>query len=595
MDATLPAINSTPSCLNLLALEPSGASYDRPLTSGAQPVLRKALTEFAIALHTVMLVFALVHAHESWVATVVLLVLVPFHPLVLHFVMHWWRWRRDVALACHGAVLQEKHIKHIECSACSKCVQRGQAVFLAFDLTFCSAGLDAQQAIIRGAAAAAAGADADVAVPRSSQLNLVVAGHVDAGKSTLMGRLLAACGRVDARTLHKYEREAAQAGKASFKWAWVLDQDSEERARGVTIEVGVAHFESARLKVNVLDTPGHRDFVPNMIGGAAQADAALLLLNAAASEFEAGLCGQTAEHLLLLRALGVRQLVVVVNKMDAANWEQQRYEEIVAGVAPLLAQAGWRMPLPPVVPISALAAQNLTPDAPAAGGGGWYPGRTLLEEIDALEPADRRESKGGAQLCVNDVYRSLMLGPATVSGTLQAGTLSVGQPLMLLPGGGTHTVKALASRGEAAAAVTAGDHVELSLAPPPDEGAIGAGSLLCDPSRPVPLATIVEVQLRVFSPPAPLTKGQPFEVYVHTASAPAILHKIVAGVQKDGVRAAARPRFLVAQSAAVVQLRFESPICLQPHAVCRGLGRLVLREAGRTLAAGIVTAILDAK
>jgi elongation factor 1 alpha-like protein len=445
------------------------------------------------------------------------------------------------------------------------------------------------------AAAAAAGADADVAVPRSSQLNLVVAGHVDAGKSTLMGRLLAACGRVDARTLHKYEREAAQAGKASFKWAWVLDQDSEERARGVTIEVGVAHFESARLKVNVLDTPGHRDFVPNMIGGAAQADAALLLLNAAASEFEAGLCGQTAEHLLLLRALGVRQLVVVVNKMDAANWEQQRYEEIVAGVAPLLAQAGWRMPLPPVVPISALAAQNLTPDAPAAGGGGWYPGRTLLEEIDALEPADRRESKGGAQLCVNDVYRSLMLGPATVSGTLQAGTLSVGQPLMLLPGGGTHTVKALASRGEAAAAVTAGDHVELSLAPPPDEGAIGAGSLLCDPSRPVPLATIVEVQLRVFSPPAPLTKGQPFEVYVHTASAPAILHKIVAGVQKDGVRAAARPRFLVAQSAAVVQLRFESPICLQPHAVCRGLGRLVLREAGRTLAAGIVTAILDAK
>ena len=136
MDATLPAINSTPSCLNLLALEPSGASYGRPWTSGAHPVLRKAFTEFAIALHTVMLVFALVHAHESWVAAVVLLVLVPFHPMVLHFVMHWWRWRRDVALACHGAALQEKHI---ECSACSKRVQRGQAVFLAFDLTFCSA------------------------------------------------------------------------------------------------------------------------------------------------------------------------------------------------------------------------------------------------------------------------------------------------------------------------------------------------------------------------------------------------------------------------------------------------------------------------
>ena len=185
-----------------------------------------------------------------------------------------------------------------------------------------------------------------------------------------------------------------------------------------------------------------------------------------------------------------------------------------------------------------------------------------------------------------------MLGPAAVSGTLQAGTLSVGQTLMLLPGGGTHTVKALASRGEAVAAVTAGDHVELSLAPPPDDGTIGAGSLLCDPSRPVPLAMIVEVQLRVFAPPAPLTKGQTFEVYAHTACAPAVLHKIVAGVQKDGGRAAARPRLLVPQSAAVVQLCFQSPLCVQPHAVCRGLGRLVLREAGQTLAAGIVISIV---
>ena len=431
--------------------------------------------------------------------------------------------------------------------------------------------------------------------PPSEQLNMVVIGHVDAGKSTLMGRLLLLAGEVDERTMQRYERESKQANKASFRFAWVLDQSEDERARGVTIDVGTAFFRTpagARL-VNVLDAPGHRDFVPSMIGGAAQADAALLVVNASQGEFEAGLSAQTKEHVLLARALGVTQLLVAVNQMDSAGWAHARFAQIAAAVEPLARACGFAPPR--CVPVSALDGLNLRADCPPPDAAlEWYAGRSLLDEIDCLAPTPR-EAVVGTRLCVHDTFQGSHLGPVAVSGTLQAGTLRAGQKLLLLPGCELLTAKALLSRGVPVGEATAGDHVEVGLAGCAADTSIAQGSVLCDPQRAAPLATRVEVQLRVFDVAVPLTKGQPFELYLHTASCSCVLRKVLAGLDRLGKPTAAKPRCLVSQSAALVVLELERPLCVQRHADCKPMGRLVLREAGKTLAMGIITAVHDLK
>ena len=250
--------------------------------------------------------------------------------------------------------------------------------------------------------------------PPSEQLNMVVIGHVDAGKSTLMGRLLLMAGEVDERTMQRYEKEARALNKGSFRYAWVMDQDADERARGVTIDVGCAFFRTPRRLVNVLDAPGHQDFVPNMIGGAVQADAALLVLNASTGAFEAGLCAQTREHLLLARSLGVSQLLVAVNQMDSVAWSQSRYDEIVAQIGPIAQQSGFARQ-PTCVPVSALGGLNLGPTCPPpAEAAGWVIGRSLLDEIDELQPQPHG-STAGLRLCVADVVHGTRLGPVAVS------------------------------------------------------------------------------------------------------------------------------------------------------------------------------------
>ena len=205
------------------------------------------------------------------------------------------------------------------------------------------------------AAVAAAGKKAAAAAASSSggtkkRLNLVVAGHVDAGKSTMMGRLLHEMNFVGDREMAKFERDSATAGKGSFKYAWVLDETAEERARGVTVDVGRTYFETEAALFTLLDAPGHRDFIPNMIAGAAQADCGVMVVNTAKGEFETwmGKGGQTREHAVLLRAAGVNDLVVACNKMDAHGWDKARYEAVVAQLVDCLRKVGYQVGRPPM-------------------------------------------------------------------------------------------------------------------------------------------------------------------------------------------------------------------------------------------------------
>ncbi|XP_049643974.1 HBS1-like protein isoform X2 [Suncus etruscus] len=294
-------------------------------------------------------------------------------------------------------------------------------------------------------------------------LNLVVIGHVDAGKSTLMGHMLFLLGNVNKRTMHKYEQESKKAGKASFAYAWVLDETGEERERGVTMDVGMTKFETTSKVITLMDAPGHKDFIPNMITGAAQADVAVLVVDASRGEFEAGFetGGQTREHGLLVRSLGVTQLAVAVNKMDQVNWQQERFQEITGKLGHFLKQAGFKESDVAFIPTSGLSGENLVTRSQSSELTKWYKGLCLLEQIDSFKSPQRSVDKP-FRLCVSDVFKDQGSG-FCVTGKIEAGYIQTGDRLLAMPPNETCTAKGITLHDEPVDWAAAGDHVNLTL------------------------------------------------------------------------------------------------------------------------------------
>ena len=275
-------------------------------------------------------------------------------------------------------------------------------------------------------------------------LSMVVVGHVDAGKSTMMGRLLYELGNLGEREHSQNERASQKAGKGSFAFAWALDSSEEERARGVTIDVAQDNFETPHRRFVLLDAPGHRDFIPNMISGAAQADAALLVVDAAKGAFEAGFGpnGQTREHALLVRSLGVQQLVIVVNKMDALHYDQGRFDEIVDQLKPFLAHTGFDAAKIPFVPCGAAVGENLSKRDPNGLLSDWYTGPTLVDVLDNLSPPSR-QLDAPLRLPVINVFKgqTAVASGVAASGRVVSGVLQIGDRLRVVPGDETGIVR----------------------------------------------------------------------------------------------------------------------------------------------------------
>jgi len=225
-------------------------------------------------------------------------------------------------------------------------------------------------------------------------VNLVVIGHVDAGKSTSTGHLIYKCGGIDERTIAKFEKESSESGKASFKYAWVLDKLKAERERGITIDISLWKFESPKYYFTIIDAPGHRDFIKNMITGTSQADVAILMIASPEGEFEAGISkdGQTREHALLAFTLGVKQMVVCANKMDekTVNYSESRFNEIKTEVQAYLKKVGYNPDKIPFIPISGWNGDNMIEASPNMG---WYKGPTLLGALDNIIPPKRPVDK----------------------------------------------------------------------------------------------------------------------------------------------------------------------------------------------------------
>jgi elongation factor 1-alpha len=225
-------------------------------------------------------------------------------------------------------------------------------------------------------------------------INLVVIGHVDSGKSTSTGHLIVKCGGVDQRTIEKFRKEAQEMGKGSFAYAWVLDKLKSERERGITINIALNKFETKKYNCTIIDAPGHRDFIKNMITGTSQADVAILIISAGNGEFEAGISdeGQTREHALLAYTLGIRQLIVGVNKMDVdtVNYKKERYEQIVQEAGNFLKKSGFKKKNITFVPYSGMSGENLATKSDKMK---WYKGPCLLEAIDNLAEPTRPDDK----------------------------------------------------------------------------------------------------------------------------------------------------------------------------------------------------------
>ncbi|XP_020293984.1 HBS1-like protein isoform X2 [Pseudomyrmex gracilis] len=422
------------------------------------------------------------------------------------------------------------------------------------------------------------------------QIHLVVVGHVDAGKSTLLGRLLCDLGQVPQRLIHKYQQESKKIGKQSFAYAWVLDETGEERERGITMDIGHSKFETDTKSITLLDAPGHKDFIPNMITGATQADVALLVVDATRGEFETGFDsgGQTREHALLLRSLGVSQLAVVVNKLDTVNWSKDRFNEIVDKMSVFLKQAGFKDTVT-FVPCSGLSGENIV-TKPKEQLSNWYTGPTLVNVIDNFKCPERPVNKS-FRFSINDIFKGTGSG-FCVSGHIETGMVSLGDKVLILPPNEIAVVKGIQSDDVSTTNAFAGDHVALTLAGI-EQQKVGIGNIICNPQNPVPVTTCFQAHVVIFAIAKPIIKGLPVVMHQQSLVQPAVITKLIAQLHRStGDVIKKKPRCLLKNSSAIIEVTTQNPVCMELYKDIKQLGRVMLRLEGTTIAAGLITKIL---
>ncbi|KAJ3424303.1 elongation factor 1-alpha 1 [Anaeramoeba flamelloides] len=422
-------------------------------------------------------------------------------------------------------------------------------------------------------------------------INLVVIGHVDAGKSTTTGHLIYKCGGIDKRTIAKYEKEADQMGKGSFKYAWVLDKLKAERERGITIDIALWKFETSKFYFTIIDAPGHKDFIKNMITGTSQADVALLVIDGTQGGFETGISkgGQTREHALLASTLGVRQMIVLVNKMDdkSVQYSQKRYEEIKKEIHRYLKRLGYNPKKVPVVPISGFQGDNMTTKSTNMK---WWKGPTLLEILDTVIPPKRPTDKP-LRLPLQDVYKISGIGTVPV-GRVETGILRPGMVVTFAPVNITTEVKSVEMHHETLSEAFPGDNVGFNvknISVKDIRRGMVAGDSKNDPPAAVQNFT---AQVIVMNHPGQIKVNYTPVLDCHTAH---IACKFTALVKKMDKRSGEvldeKPQFIKNGDSAIVTLEPTKPMCVEAYTSYPPLGRFAVRDMRQTVAVGVIKAI----
>ncbi|ORX33788.1 hypothetical protein BD324DRAFT_643762 [Kockovaella imperatae] len=432
-------------------------------------------------------------------------------------------------------------------------------------------------------------------------LSLVVVGHVDAGKSTLMGRLLYDIGELSEKEKTANERGSKKIGKGSFAFAWGLDALGDERDRGVTIDIATTHFDTPHRNITLLDAPGHRDFIPAMISGAAQADVALLVVDGSPGEFEAGFerGGQTREHAWLVRSLGVKEIIVGINKMDVVEWSQDRYDEIVSALKPFLLSAGFAPAKTVCLPLAAMEGINIVANDEVALKS-WYDGPTLMDSLDKIE-VPTRPYDSALRIPVSNVFKgqTAVASGVAVTGRLCSGVLQVGDRLRAVPGDEVASVRTIEIDDDSAPYAVAGQNVTLYLSGI-DAIHLAIGTVLCPTSLPVPMVSRFSANILVFDVSSPIIVGAAVELFHHSINVPATISKLVS-VSEKGTVTRKNPRVLQKGMTALVEITLRltntggklPTLPLETAAENKEMGRVLIRRQGETIAAGVVQELLQ--
>jgi len=431
-------------------------------------------------------------------------------------------------------------------------------------------------------------------------INIVVIGHVDSGKSTSTGHLIYKCGGIDKRTIEKFEKEAAEMGKGSFKYAWVLDKLKAERERGITIDIALWKFETAKYYVTIIDAPGHRDFIKNMITGTSQADCAILVVAAGVGEFEAGISpnGQTREHALLAYTLGVKQMIVAVNKMDSTepNYSEKRYEEIKSEVSNFIKKVGYNPVSIPFVPISGWHGDNMLEPSPNMSWfKGWSAerkegnatGKTLLEALDAILAPSRPTDKP-LRLPLQDVYKIGGIGTVPV-GRVETGIIKPGMVVNFAPVNLSTEVKSVEMHHEALEEAVPGDNVGFNVknvAVKDLRRGYVASDTKNDPAQETASFT---AQVIVLNHPGEICAGYTPVLDCHTAHIACKFAELLQKVdRRTGKPIEEVPKSVKSQEAAIIKLIPTKPMCVEKFAEYAPLGRFAVRDMRQTVAVGVV-------
>jgi elongation factor 1-alpha len=410
-------------------------------------------------------------------------------------------------------------------------------------------------------------------------LNIVFIGHVDHGKSTTVGRLLLETGHIQPHVIEKFKQEAQSKGKATFEFAWVMDALKEERERGVTIDVAHKRFDTPKYYFTIIDAPGHRDFVKNMITGTSQADAAVLVVSGID-----GVQAQTKEHIFLARILGVQQLIVVINKMDATTpaFDQKKFDEVKADVIKNLKNVGYKTDDIPIVPISAYLADNV---AKGSAKLGWYKGPTLVDALNNLkEPAKATEKP--LRLPVQDVYSITGIGLVPV-GRVETGVLKPEMKLMFEPAHKAGEVKSIEMHHEQIAQAVPGDNVGFNIRGL-NKGDIRRGDVAGPVDKPPTVVKEFTAQITVLNHPSAITVGYTPVFHAHTAQVAATFTKLEKTLDpKTGGTKQENPEFIKTGDAAIVRVKPTKPMVLESAKEFPQLGRFAIRDMGQTVAAGM--------